>query len=464
MSQNTSSKYPVFRADQLLTADHLNDLFKYFDAGTRRTRTHLVGIGIVCGLEVRPGAASVTITKGCGVTSEGYLIHLDDDITYTRVKDYAPPEEGGFAPLMPANRPTGAQPIRVLMEAAVEEAMPLTGADLADAVVVMFVELTSESAKNCNPTSCDDKGATVTVDFLPLLMSKEDAARLSGGDRLLRPDAALLPTLRMPRFDVPATPLADSEAIFTGYRSMLNPTFLTRVQQGLSRAYAAFRPVVGDEYPANPFTRLAADFAFLHNANLEAAQLMAYQYYYDLFGDVVLAYEELRKAGDELPAGCCPSADLFPRHLLLGEADVATGRAEGGLFRQEFLPSAAVGAGKEVETVRTLFRRMVLLTQRFQVPQTARSFLKIAPAAPGIRITPSRGGLLRFHNAPSHFTTKWPAMHRNSSGNGAPNAHGLAAQRRHSRFMPRATLPMTPSSIRWSTTSSRTTFCALRAM
>ena len=80
-----NSDYPKFVADQVLTSDNLNDLFGYLDEQGRMTRTNLSGIGIVCGLKVKTAAdgSSITITKGVGVTSSGYLVSVPE-ITYTK--------------------------------------------------------------------------------------------------------------------------------------------------------------------------------------------------------------------------------------------------------------------------------------------------------------------------------------------------------------------------------------------
>src|SRR3954471_14984540 len=83
------TQYPEFVPDQLLTNDNLNDLFGYLDQQGRLTRINLIGIGIVCGLEVKVAkdSNSITITKGCGVTSEGYLIEIAET-TYQHYKKY----------------------------------------------------------------------------------------------------------------------------------------------------------------------------------------------------------------------------------------------------------------------------------------------------------------------------------------------------------------------------------------
>ena len=106
-------KFPEFVPDQLLTSENLNELFDFPDEQGRLTRTNLIGIGVVCGLE--PGTASVTIktgigtttktitgvtiSKGCGITSEGYLASFQDAV-YTRFQPYDALTEKRYAPFL----------------------------------------------------------------------------------------------------------------------------------------------------------------------------------------------------------------------------------------------------------------------------------------------------------------------------------------------------------------------------
>jgi hypothetical protein len=48
-----NTHFTVFENDQVLTADQLNDLFNYLDVQTRLTRTRAIGVGIICGLEMK---------------------------------------------------------------------------------------------------------------------------------------------------------------------------------------------------------------------------------------------------------------------------------------------------------------------------------------------------------------------------------------------------------------------------
>ncbi|HNX56294.1 MAG TPA: hypothetical protein PKO30_11965, partial [Prolixibacteraceae bacterium] len=72
-----TSQYRSFTDDQVLTADQLNTLVNYFQDQQRLTRVCLNGVGIVCGLKVSIGTGNeVTVTQGCGITTDGDLIRL----------------------------------------------------------------------------------------------------------------------------------------------------------------------------------------------------------------------------------------------------------------------------------------------------------------------------------------------------------------------------------------------------
>jgi len=73
--------FPIFEANQVLTSGHLNDVFDYLDQQERQTRSYLIGIGIACGLEIALSGFTITVSKGCGVTSEGYLIVEPEDLS-----------------------------------------------------------------------------------------------------------------------------------------------------------------------------------------------------------------------------------------------------------------------------------------------------------------------------------------------------------------------------------------------
>src|SRR4051812_31417070 len=82
--------YPVFEPDQVLTNDHLNSVMNYLDQQGRLTRMKLIGSGIVCGLEIESGNTDIKVSKGCALTSQGFMICVPAR-TYTHYIPYTAP-------------------------------------------------------------------------------------------------------------------------------------------------------------------------------------------------------------------------------------------------------------------------------------------------------------------------------------------------------------------------------------
>jgi hypothetical protein len=383
--------FPKFVPDQLLTANDLNNLFGYLDEQQRLTKTNLIGIGIVCGLgiTVNPAPLSITISKGCGVTSQGYLITLPET-TYTSYKPYNIETEKVY-PLFRYQSSPGIWekiPVFQLFEAAVEEdTTALSTEFLKDKVVMIFVELKETGNKNCDPNSCDDKGERVEVSFLTMLVNQADAYRLLGTENLVfgADSYAQLPEMRMLRWDVKSVSPATSKAIISVYQKILSPDFVKSVEGNLTKCYQVFGTLVGTEFDTNPFDGMSATFSFLHSTDLQTQQVTHYQYYYDFFNDLLQAYQELRHAGSQVMGTCCPNEFLFPRHLLLGVAVNANGYTNVPL-RHYFLHSPLFDMSATVQQIRFLFRRLAVMIKSFRLPAVQGINAKLDGF---IRITPS---------------------------------------------------------------------------
>jgi hypothetical protein len=397
--------YPMFQPDQLLTSDNLNQLFGYLEEQGRLTRTNLIGMGIVCGLEVKTSAdgKSITITKGCGITSEGYLVSVPET-TYTYYKPYNAVQDLLYGLFVDGSR-NQLYPLNELKEAGTEENTVALGTlDLSTKVVLIFVEILEDAAKNCNPDSCDDKGVNVTVSFKPLLIEKADADKLGNGSGAGNIYLNLA-ELKMKKVDVPATTLSTASTIFQAYLTALSIAFLTKTETQLDVLYTTFSPLIADLYPTNPFTGLADSFTFLHDNTLTSSQLTSIQYFYDLFSDVIYAYEEFRKVGTQVISECCSDNDTFPRHLLLGLA-TASVSATKATYRNYFTPSPVLQGGccsGSLAELRSLFTRIVLLLEKFTITPQMQTIGNIPRRffdtqiffrnrGPVIRITPSKYG------------------------------------------------------------------------
>lgn len=392
---STEPTYPLFEANQVLTSAHLNDLFEYLDEQTRLTRANLIGVGIVCGLEVEfeaPG--TVHLSKGCGVTSQGYLIVEPADLTLAHVRSYKLPKDYGYQPfdepgavpakqydlweLFPDDDEPGAQPLAT------------SGLVLEDKAVVLFLELRKDNLRNCSPNNCDDRGAEVTATVRRLLIDVADLKKMTvpasgfaptylGADLTER---LQLPDLRMPRFDVPNSGPVRPEQVLRAFQDTFRRGRLVAdVAAALAELYGAFKPLVVDEYPNNPFATLTNRFGFLDAIPATTAQVLFMQYYWDLFDDLLSAYDELRWKGVDLMCACAPPEGLFPRHLMAGV--LAPASYDAADYRHRFVPSPAIGGCKDrTRDVRTLFARMVAILASFTE----------TPPDKGVRATPSRWG------------------------------------------------------------------------
>ena len=394
-----NSDYPKFVPDQVLTSDNLNDLFGYLDEQGRMTRTNLSGIGIVCGLEVQTAAdgSSITITKGVGVTSSGYLVSVPE-VKYTKrttaifdaVKcDY-------YSKFVDIAAKTQKFDLWELKQEAESEGTTLINNSFlktGEKIVLIFVELLEENNKNCDPNSCDDKGINVTVSFRPLLVEKANVESLLAGTCAVSPWLNL-PDISMRRFNVLATPIYECLNIFDAYRKILSSTFLVKTQKALTDAYNTLQPALAADFPANPFATLANDFKFLHDGTISSDQLIALQYYYDLFSDLLQAYKEVKEKGTEVIGMCCPD-DLFPRHLLLDLA-IPDASLQQSNYRHYFIPSPILtDEAKAISQLRILFKKLVLLLEKFTVPSMA--IPKGGKTGdPNIRITPSLLRMFRY--------------------------------------------------------------------
>ncbi|MBI1227585.1 MAG: hypothetical protein GC192_20295 [Bacteroidetes bacterium] len=412
------NSYPVFESNQVLTNAHLNQMLEYLDEQTRLSRTNLIGVGVVCGLEVSwdEPSATITVTKGCGVTTEGYLVNLavvgDEtgnctpflitDFSTDRFKAYTVPNKPGYAKFH--NGCDSKKPQYELWQlipasaADYDTATELDADFLKDKVALLHVEINSEQLKNCSPNSCDDKGSETAFTVRPLLISSADAEKLiigiPGQDTMPNlPERLGLPDIRMPRLNVPNSNMVDARMIFDAYQDLLvgnSVTLFDKIGKALAEAYQVFGPIVKPVRPnfqfVNKLQSLENQFRSLFQFSIfGGSKFPVYyaQYYYDLLSDLIQAYDEFRWKGLELLSLCCPHEQLFPRHLLLGE--VFSERADNWReLRHYFRPSLAIAhAETKAEEVRHLFERIVLMIEKFRIT---------TKLPEGIRITPSRLG------------------------------------------------------------------------
>ena len=401
--------YPFFEANQVLSNLHLNQLFEYLSEQERLTRANLLGTGIACGLTLRLDGVTSTLQlgAGCGVTTEGYLAVEANNVELVAYRPFQLPLDLDYDVLRDKTQPD--HPAYPLWELFPDGELNVEALDspanfLDNKAVLLFVELKKQGLRTCSPNDCNDRGSELTVTIRRLLIDVHDlgkviadSAGLGQGMTLADLEAAILsrlnlPDLRLPRYDVPNTSPASSQQVLAAFHAVFRDAKLVEMTgQALQAAYLAFRPLLKERYGASPFDGFMGKFGFLDTSYGSAGQVTFLQYYYDLFDDVLRAYEEMRWKGVELVCACVPSELLFPRHLMLGvPRPVAI--ANPGLYRTAFMPACA-GAG---ETLRDefvmLFQRLVDMLDSFTHQPTLRPPNKTTEGDAQIRVTPSVWG------------------------------------------------------------------------
>lgn len=404
----SQDSYPIFADNQVLTSAHLNKVFSYLEEQGRLTRANLIGIGIVCGLEVKldQAAGEILLTRGGGVTSEGYCIVEPEDVALVSFMPYPLPAELPYSPFMNGNAqfdlwelfPTAEQGATLLKD---------SPDFLKGKVVLLFLELKKESLRNCSLNDCDDRGAEVTVTLRRILIDRaaldmviakaNQLPNLGGADLAAALLAELnLPDLRLPRFDVPNTAPVTAQQVLAAFLVVFkSEQIVHQVGAALSAAYNAFKPLLKNKYPSDPFGGFISRFGFLDAVPATTTQVHFLPYYYDFFDDLLGAYCELRHQGLELLCACCPPEGLFPRHLMLGLLSPSE-VTNPEIYRNAFISSPAVsGCEARTRDLLQLFDRLVEMVRAFtdQPPLPPSKIFKILTrGGVPVRITPSKLG------------------------------------------------------------------------
>jgi hypothetical protein len=354
------SSYPFFAPNQVLSHTRLNQLFDYLEQQERLTRVYLIGIGIVCGLQIRYNPAESTvaihISKGCGITSEGHLIIEPYDVDLVAYRPYTVPED------ILEDYFHFEKPVVELVEEA-DDSAPRTSLNyalssdpnfLSDKAVLLFMELKSEGLRNCVIDSCDDKGLEVKAKIRRLLVSLDDLKALSPAS------PATLPEIIVPRIKFSAP--EDLHGYEQVYRDFFSGTPVRNVVSELTGAILkAFQLLIKiiPNVDNSGISQLQGLF------NIPATKIVPIQYYYDFLRDLASAYNELRAALLPELNGCLPDSNLFPRHLTLGTIK----KSDGQQYRTAFSPSQAITLTQQkIEEVQFLFDRLSQMILDFDIP------------------------------------------------------------------------------------------------
>lgn len=410
---NTAKSYPVFEADQVLTNRHLNDMFNYLEQHDRLTRIKLIGSGIVCGLDISfQEKDSISVSKGCGLTSQGYLItfcdtkfthfipyttrnfpgdllfiqQCEDDVTYPK-PFYKDTFKDGIFQLLTATQ------FADLKAGDQLNAVALSGnskIDLKKYAVVLFLETEEVNLKNCDTNDCNDKGSRMDFEVKALLVEKAIIDKLEkqqqipvpAGKPTVKPD---LHHVELKRYNVPVQDLKSSDEVLQAFAALTDDAKLRSIAEVLNYCFIHYYYLLEDE-TTNPFEDVFEQFKKLRDDILKNNPILI-QYFYDFIDDVLKAYYEFKHKVFEVSTSCCGDEMNFPLHLMLGEATVNTSAEIHSAYREYFIYSPLFNDQKDkLAEVRLLFDRLRLLIMEVDFNSITNFEKRV------VKATPSRYG------------------------------------------------------------------------
>jgi predicted nucleic acid-binding Zn-ribbon protein len=318
-------RYTEFENNQVLTADQLNDLFRYLDIQSRLTRTRGIGVGIICGLETGVTEENkIMVSMGSAITTDGDLLHFGQDQVFDEfIKfedsnskyDYFHNETGVQIPLFQLvnSKGPGGSSGKKLSQFAAE-----AGAPLKDFTGILYLEDYNRDADLCTGQDCDNRGIECVKDLKVLLAHKDQLAELRKSIPVMNRNYFSLEDVDVPRVMLKKT-IKKYDELKGAFSSALH------VQQSLAdsleKAFEVCKTFVtddlnGDNPPAKWKELLEAQFK---NQNPDYIE-----YLYDYLKDLCYAYNELRESLFNDGSICCPPVELFPKHILMGNIKNAT--------------------------------------------------------------------------------------------------------------------------------------------
>jgi PKD repeat protein len=372
---NPTFRYPLFEENQVLSYQHLNRLAEFLDGQDRTTRRSLLGAGVVFGLELSEG---LRLTGGAALTSDGYLCHLDEVVTFTAARTYADPSN--YQPFLPRGAQIDLWELVAAADAIASDT-PLSGGFLNNKAALLFLETTVADLDTCIDNHCLNQGKEHRLVWRVLLGAHADleAMRKAAIAARVPYPAWDLPEVRFERLLLRTPDVATHEALARRGVAFLGPAS-QRLRQAIRIALRLYAPLL-EVTPAaadQAIKGLETDFdAWIKGRPTE--NFAGWQYGLDHLRHLHLAWAEFLEAAFAFRAEPARLFEDFPRHVLLG-AIPAPGAPPPGLLRHLFVPSPALTlGGLDRELCRQRFQRLLAMASRFAVPE--RGDVRITPGA-----------------------------------------------------------------------------------
>jgi hypothetical protein len=346
-------------------------------------------VNIICENDNPQKPVAIKISKGAGITSEGYLV--ETDLTFlARFQSYTDPAGYDMFWTSSGNNKTQIPLFELLPDTCEEiitrSQLPVTSlikdnpVILKNKVILAYVEIYDEAQRACFSDSCDGKGMKRFFTVRYLLIDSDDAEKFIRSKYSINSDTTLdeffnikfsLPELYIKSIHLSG--ITGIDELNNKYQDAINEA-IPLLADALKMAFEVSRNWLNS---TNPFTRINDDLSSIAQNNTDFSQ-----YVYDFIIDLINAYREFKTVAFELYTKCCPTYDLFQMHLMLGETHKPAS-CKPSVFRNYYLqpPVYNLQSGL-INKCRLLFKRMAFMVKNFKIPAPfeKNTTLKITPS------------------------------------------------------------------------------------
>ncbi|MBK5212349.1 MAG: hypothetical protein JJE55_01660 [Flavobacteriaceae bacterium] len=372
-------QYRSFVDDQVLTSGQLNEFIEYFEDQDRLTRVCLVGVGVACGFKVSVNNQNslITISQGCGVTTDGDLLKLQksikdssetsivlESIKYSHFRDFED-DKSKYKHFKNGNTTID------LWELIPQEKVDLEAGHLSinqqllnEKVVALYLECYPKEADICTTTNCDNQGQSNIQNLRVLLIDKDDVENIvNPKDGIFTKHNVYEAFTNLPQTAVPKMILNGNN---TSSYTKLASAYKSAITSSKNNMHSAFAELFQGFSEILNITDGTSNTMLNQINNLDDFNTIEkVQYRYDLVKDLSDTYNELAAILLKLKTECCPNIEAFPKHLLLGALSSEEIYPE---LRHDFYHSPTNNEyAKYLKMAKALVQRVVLILDNFNL-------------------------------------------------------------------------------------------------
>lgn len=429
--------YPHFVANQVLKCSDLNNSFGFLDEQARLSRVHLVGQGILNGLEVSLANGVLTIGKGVALDNGGWVVQLTEDSPYS----YAAAVPFSNAPFDSDNLENlvinGGGSVKYICFKTEDDALelglkpiPLAEVPTKDLVIALVYGTRRELSNRCSHDSCDINVTSLLVEAWPVLVKTPprplyaypkayDVAffpfapfGLHNYTDIKKVNETIMDVFRQRR-DLVVQQLKDI------LQNLFGQTYVPNKVQGT--AFVSKASVWDHVFPDSRrlFARLRGSIVKLSQYCLSQKADFVPDYYLSFLNDLWQATSEFVEDYNEFVAETVRIPDWTPedRFTFLGRLSVANDNQ----YRSFFQKADAFDSDAGARRLGRMLRRIVILSEHFFGTPShinlAKKQLNLVSVRPGSRLSEKPIPFYYRASLTTEFVENWNADKKSSYRN-----------------------------------------------